>query len=169
MIFLFDPADLSQYSGLSPDNQRDWRRRGFLDGVGELQSNGRWKYSAINVIRIAVAKTLVSRRLVTDIADAIHIAGRVASYVWFRLSAPSKTPDKIEDHYRQIRYVVAFGAMEEGDQIQIEVFEKLESVGKFRLGALLVVDCHILADELAEILRPAIAMHVNAMIMRDSI
>ncbi len=40
---LFAPADIHSFGIASPDDLRDWRRRGFLDGIGLLPTkNGGW-------------------------------------------------------------------------------------------------------------------------------
>jgi hypothetical protein len=54
----YTQSEASLLTGISQDVLRDWRRRGFLDGFGELAENGRWKYSLHDIIILSIARAL---------------------------------------------------------------------------------------------------------------
>ncbi|WP_319826565.1 MerR family transcriptional regulator [Thalassovita sp.] len=54
------PAKLAEITGVSPDTQRDWRRRGVFEGLGTLQPNGRWLYDSFDVLIICVMRELAA-------------------------------------------------------------------------------------------------------------
>ena len=66
----YGAADVEQITGVSPDLQRDWRRRGILP---KLAQPGRAKYSLSDVIEIAALKTLA------DAGLPVSTAGELAS------------------------------------------------------------------------------------------
>ncbi|KQV32253.1 hypothetical protein ASC97_01255 [Rhizobium sp. Root1203] len=161
MNYLFDPTELHKFSGLTQDGQRDWRRRGFMDGIGQVQPNGRWKYSAPDVVKLALARLFVSRRLVADLNDAIRFGSYVAQFVWFRLE-PDNARDKWQQKSKEVRFAAAFGALREGDEMQFEVYHDLASVFTLNLGAAVVVSCEVLTEELRPHLAGAVAAHMAA-------
>ncbi len=81
MIYDLDPAEVAERSGLPQASQRDWRRRGFMEGIGQMQSNGRWMYSVNDAVSIAITRLLMSRRLSTDITDAFRVSMAVKPHV----------------------------------------------------------------------------------------
>lgn len=54
----YSQSEASLLTGISQDVLRDWRRRGFLDGFGELAENGRWKYNVHDVLVLSIARAL---------------------------------------------------------------------------------------------------------------
>jgi hypothetical protein len=55
---VFPPAQVAELSGVSVDSLRDWRRRNILEGFGAVQANGRWLYSATEILTFAIARVL---------------------------------------------------------------------------------------------------------------
>lgn len=66
----YGAAEVKRITGVSPDLQRDWRRRGILS---KLAQPGRAKYSVSDVIEIAALKTLA------DAGLPVSTAGELAS------------------------------------------------------------------------------------------
>lgn len=59
---VFSQSDASRLSGVPQDVLRDWRRREFLDGLGEQGENGRWSYSFHEIILLAIVRALEDNR-----------------------------------------------------------------------------------------------------------
>ncbi|MEM9714928.1 MAG: MerR family transcriptional regulator [Pseudomonadota bacterium] len=49
----YSPFEVAEMIGVSADNLRDWRRRGFLDEVGKSAERG-WKYSVADILALWV-------------------------------------------------------------------------------------------------------------------
>lgn len=54
----FGQATTSTMSGVSQEVLRDWRRRDFLNGIGEQGENSRWRYSFDEILLLAIARVL---------------------------------------------------------------------------------------------------------------
>jgi hypothetical protein len=61
----YGAAEVERITGVSPELQRDWRRRGIL---AKLDQPGRAKYSLSDVIEIAALKTLADAGLPVSMA-----------------------------------------------------------------------------------------------------
>ncbi len=147
MLYELNPTELAEVTGLSQDSQRDWRRRGFLEDMGQLQPNGRWLYSAADAVVVSIILWLLAKRLTTDINDAKNIAKVARPMVVFWIE-PNNPADEWQAHYRRIPYVAAFGANSAGDAMQIETFSDVGNVFSLKLPAALVIDCRLLARDL---------------------
>jgi len=55
----FGPAEVGEVTGIGPDTQRDWRRRGLIDGLGEQDARGRWRYSGLDCLTLWIARRLL--------------------------------------------------------------------------------------------------------------
>lgn len=70
---LLQPQEVEKFLGLTPENLRDQRRRGILDGIGQTDADtGRWRYSADDVLIIAIAQALFQEGI--DLPSAMSIA-----------------------------------------------------------------------------------------------
>lgn len=74
MSLLFEPSDIKDLTGITPDVLRDWRRRKFLVSVGEETQSGRWVYRIGDVTRLAFVQWLFRSGLVADLRRAFEIA-----------------------------------------------------------------------------------------------
>ena len=71
----YTPSDIEALGvPLSPDNLRDWRRRGMLDNFGRVDAVGRWTYRKGDVVALAAAKLIEG--LGVDLSRAIEIADK---------------------------------------------------------------------------------------------
>ncbi|TPN49351.1 hypothetical protein [Mesorhizobium sp. B1-1-7] len=138
----YTPSEIKAAIGTTPDMLRDWRRRGLLENFGVLGSNGKWTYAYGDVIALAIMAFLVTRRIASDLGDALHIARAAVPYVVARLekSTPSLS------RYREVGFLAAW-ANRDGDTMQIEYFS---SIGKFAFAVpgYLVVSFDALVAEL---------------------
>lgn len=50
--YTLSPGAVASMTEPTPDLQRNYRQRGMLDNYGELQDNGRWKYSVSDLVAI---------------------------------------------------------------------------------------------------------------------
>lgn len=66
----YGAADVERITCVSPDLQRDWRRRGILP---KLSQPGRAKYNLSQIIEIAALKTLADAGL--QVSEADYLAG----------------------------------------------------------------------------------------------
>lgn len=67
---MYLPADVTEITGEPQGKQREWRMRGFMEGVG-VARNKRWRYSLNDLIIICTARYLIERRLHPEDAFAI--------------------------------------------------------------------------------------------------
>lgn len=51
----YSPAEIEQMTGWHPQGLRDMRSKRYLDNFGEMQENGRWVYSARDVVAFWLA------------------------------------------------------------------------------------------------------------------
>jgi hypothetical protein len=77
---LFAPSEIEALGGPSPGKLTDWRHRGVLDAVGQLQDNGHWGYGWHELLILGLARPLVDDGL--ELGPAILLAG-VASGIVF--------------------------------------------------------------------------------------
>lgn len=54
------PARIAEITGLSTDSQRDWRRRGVINGIGVQQPNGRWLYDSFDALMLYTMRQLAA-------------------------------------------------------------------------------------------------------------
>lgn len=52
---LFSPSDVQEKCLIYPSTLRDWRSRDFSKHIGTVGQNGRWKYSAVDMVELAIA------------------------------------------------------------------------------------------------------------------
>lgn len=101
----------------TPENLRDWRRRGFLRGYGELQSDGKWRYSLKDALCMAIAKNMGRKGV--DLEAALKAARIVATPV-----SAAVLGEEFD------RHVVAVRRSESGSgEINITFGPSIESLG----------------------------------------
>lgn len=61
----FTPADIERHCFIISSTLRDWRLRDFSKHLGTVGDNGRWKYSAVDMVELAIAN-LASRSGLSD-------------------------------------------------------------------------------------------------------
>lgn len=70
------PKALEELTEVPPEAMRLWRNRGFLDGIGKVEENGRWKYSTREAVKLAIANHLrlsgVPPKVAVMIGQDIH-------------------------------------------------------------------------------------------------
>lgn len=76
------PAEFARVTGVSPDMQRDWRRRGYIDDIGTMQKNGRWKYDWSDAFLIFIARKIVANGF--ELTLSLRIANTIAPFVLFQ-------------------------------------------------------------------------------------
>lgn len=105
------PAQLAEITGLSPDMQRDWRRRGYIaEKIGTLQQNGRWLYDWADALFLCTMQRLYNSGLELPLAS--RCAGSMSSYVMFC----AMHNWNIYSHPRRHRFFLTFkSAAAEGD------------------------------------------------------
>lgn len=69
---LFSPSDVQEKCAIYPSTLRDWRSRDFSKHIGTVGDNGRWKYSAVDMVELAIAN------LATRSGIEGHLAFRAA-------------------------------------------------------------------------------------------
>lgn len=68
----YQPSEIETLTGFGPQQLREWRRLGFLDGFGYLDEKGRWKYSLREAVAFAICSQL--RGVGLDGGIAIKVA-----------------------------------------------------------------------------------------------
>lgn len=64
------PAAIERLIGISPDSLRDWRRRNVFDDIGTRDISGRWIFSALDALKLGVAKALADRGIDLETAHS---------------------------------------------------------------------------------------------------
>jgi len=123
------PAEVQAMIGLPPDRLRDWRRRGFLDGIGVQEgapgaTKVNWVYRSGDVLHLAVASEIT--KLGLGIEVGLRLANISMLHVIAWLGAPSSA------HLKDPRYIVAWPS-EEGENLMGSPVGSLTAV---RLGDL---------------------------------
>ena len=52
------PKDMQPLCGFDASMLKEWRRLDLLEGIGKLESNGRWKYSVREAVMLAICNSL---------------------------------------------------------------------------------------------------------------
>lgn len=138
------PARIEQLTGIPPEHLRDWRRRGFLEGVGVQADTGRWHYRFGDILLLASVNFMVSRRLVSDMKDAFHIAGTVNPYLFAWLNRDDEHGAK----WRETRFAAAW-VNAEGSPPQVELFRDFEAIQSFAMPGYVVLDLKLIAENMA--------------------
>lgn len=73
---LLAPSEVSEITGVSPEMQRDWRRRGLMDDLGEV-TNSRWRYSVHDAFTLWIVRKLTESGIA--LVDAMDPASLAAS------------------------------------------------------------------------------------------
>lgn len=92
------PKDMHPLCGFDASMLKEWRRLELLEGIGKLQSNGRWKYSVREAVILAICNSLrlanlpgyVAIKVAKDIHDdVLKTAGfyGLRTHAGFRLLA----------------------------------------------------------------------------------
>ena len=76
------PSDIETLTGLSPATLRDWRHRGYIEGLGTIQTNGRWKYDWLDALILFVYREVSECGM--DISTVRLWAEHVARLVTYR-------------------------------------------------------------------------------------
>lgn len=80
---IYSARHVEAMTGVNQNAQRDWRRRGFLDGVGEREPPaGWWRY---NARELELFRQLAAHRSYTEIVYAKIVAD------WWRTRAREKS------------------------------------------------------------------------------
>lgn len=157
--------EIQERTGIDPENLRDWRRRGLLEGVGTLQENGRWSYRVGDVLLLAIAVHLV-RQSGLHLAHALKIAAFANPPLWCRASHEA---GRYADQQRAIRFLVAW-SNEENGVVQVEWIRDLNNIPAFGQAHSHLIDLDALAKSLSPIIsRLAAERHdaVTATAMRS--
>jgi hypothetical protein len=101
------PARLAEITGVSPDTQRDWRRRGVFEGIGVLQENGRWLYDSFDVLIVCLLRQLSDSNV--DLITARSISTLIGSnvVVW-AIKQKRLGPFAVRAPLEHNRYAVAY-------------------------------------------------------------
>ncbi len=106
------PAELESITGLSPEMQRDWRRRGYInEKLGTLQENGRWLYDWSDALFLCIMQQLYSAGVELPVTQ--RATNTVMKYVWFA----AMRNWRIFDHPEKHRHFVMFKSTEADPEI----------------------------------------------------
>lgn len=75
------PGVLASLTEPTPDLQRNYRTRGMIDGFGELQKNGRYKYSLSDLVAFWICDRLAAGGRGMDRRDGFHLGYMLAGNV----------------------------------------------------------------------------------------
>lgn len=111
------PAEVGELTGVGPDTQRDWRRRGLIEDLGKQDAHGRWRYSSYDCLTLWIARRLVDAGF--NIADVVPVAmisaGKLTrsknTFLWMRRRADiarGEAPTLNGDGTLVTRYMVLY-------------------------------------------------------------
>jgi len=138
------PAQLAELTGLDANLQRSWRHRGYIEGLGTLQENGRWLYDWFDVLIIAMMQKLYERGV--ELSHAKEFAGTVGAPVFF-WSVSAHRPISDQQKPKHVAFL-----REGGEWTARKVFG-----GQLpEAEACFLVDCELLAASLSAPIRAKI-------------
>lgn len=80
---IFAPADVQEQCLIYPSTLRDWRSRDFSKHIGSVSENGRWKYSAVDMVELAIANLATRSGIEGYLAfRAAHECAPAAFHYW---------------------------------------------------------------------------------------
>ena len=160
----FTPQQAEQFTNLSRDMLRDWRRRGLLQDIGSQSKTGRWTYALGDLIALAAAKTIES--LGVDLYRALEIGSKARAGIadWARSKPLSENISKcpflacwpIETGKKLTRYGVREG------EVEMLLVDDLNAIPKFAGFGAIVIDLRKVAFELPEALRELLVASSDA-------
>lgn len=77
---LLKPGQLEEFTGFAPHVLRNWRKDGWLDGLGKKQPSGHWKYPIHDAFILATCTHL--RRYGIESVFALHFAKAIVRDLW---------------------------------------------------------------------------------------
>ena len=103
---LYAPSDVEAATGgdLTPNVLRDWRRRGLLQGFGQSDDNGRWRYARREVCIFAIASHLADEGLTIERSMTLAVTACNAVIAWL-VEEPTDFHLQVKARYP---FVVAF-------------------------------------------------------------
>lgn len=85
----FSPSDVHEQCTIYPSTLRDWRSRDFSKHIGTVGENGRWKYSAVDMVTLAIANLATRSGIEGYLAfDAATECAAVVFYFWGEKVSP---------------------------------------------------------------------------------
>ncbi len=143
------PSQIAKFAGVSPDTLRDWRHRGYIDGLGTLQENGRWKYDWLDALILFVYSEVSKCGL--DISSVREWADPIAKHVTFRKLNQLGYAPQMERYFRFSKHAEFRTRHPSNPQDRWvgQPFENIETVSP-KVPAIIVVDCEDLANRLPE-------------------
>lgn len=140
------PAQLGESTGIKPDMQRDWRRRGYIQGLRTVSGNGRWLYDWYDVFTLSMMQRLYCRGIELSQVKTFAATVRMEVLLWAGYRISPGDPSKL---VKYVAFVRTPGA--EHTEVGGWVARKLSNpflVGLPHPEAMIVVDCEALADSL---------------------
>lgn len=154
--YTLSPGAVASMTEPTPDLQRNYRQRGMLEGYGELQENGRWKYSLTDLVGIWICDRLSQRGQGMERREGFRLgmmlAGRVINmFTMSRYGGNFGSPPFIS------RYAVLLhmGAGDTGEVFgsSVKSLNRLEDLTEEKFDYAQVIDVENLAKGLPENIR----------------
>ncbi|WP_293795053.1 hypothetical protein [uncultured Bosea sp.] len=151
MTRTFTPSEVQELGAPAPDNLRDQRRRGLLEGVGHiLLPSGKktsriedallagvarpaWLYSLGDVVILAIAKSLGT--VTSDLFAQIHLAKQIAPHVVEFANKGTPLPSLVDN-----RFAVAWREDEDDLSFKCIRTNNLNDIPNFGVARAIVVD-----------------------------
>ena len=134
----FAPADVQKHCLIYPSTLRDWRSRDFSKHIGTISENGRWKYSAVDVVELAIANLATRSGIEGFLAfKAARECAPAALYFW---GAPvSPPPERYTYFWRagSVEYAIPIDQLFRWDRT-----DDLNNIGNAKAVLAFVFDGH---------------------------
>lgn len=125
---LFSPSDVQGKCSIQPSTLRDWRSRDFSKHIGTVGENGRWKYSAVDMVELAIANLATRSGIEGHLAfKAAKECAPVAFYFWGAPVTP--TPPRFAVFWRRTPVDVVTPLDQMFDWDRTDSLEDLANVG----------------------------------------
>lgn len=159
MTRTFSPSEIQEMTGIPPESLRDWRRRGFLGGVGHIHlpdgkttsriedavaagvARPTWIYMLGDVVVLAIAKSLGT--LTNDLFAQIHLATEITPHVVEFANKREQVPGLVDS-----RFVVAWREEEFGASFKCVRFNDLNNVTHYGVARAILIDLQKEAEAL---------------------
>lgn len=163
MTKTFSPSEIQEIIGITPESLRDWRRRGFLGGVGHIVlPNGRitsktddalaagvsrptWVYALGDVVVLAIARSLGT--LTIDLFAQVQLAMQVAPHIVEFANKGKQLPALVDN-----QFAAAWRGLDRDADFQVVRFNDLNRIITYGVAHAILIDMKKEADNLPELL-----------------
>lgn len=155
--YTLSPGAVASMTEPTPDLQRNYRQRDMLDGYGELQENGRWKYNLHDLVSIWICDRISNHGENMDRRDGFRLGKQIASRVINAfLMKRHSWDDAIKMNPLRGRFIAYLYRGADANGVggsEVKVINELSDLTRITFEHAQIVDAEELAESLPESIR----------------